>query len=86
MENNIVLSKNIVLTLILSFAQIIGLVVAVTVNTPVGAVISGIAGFAAVVKYFTPSPSNVEWIKKLNTVSAICGVGLIIFAIISVSN
>jgi len=85
MANDTTLSNNDVATLIVSFAQIIGFIAVIACSGPVGAVIAGIAGFAAVVKYFLPIHGNRAWIKKLNAVSAICGVGLIVFAIVSVS-
>jgi len=85
MANSQTLSNNDIATLIVSFAQIVGLIAAIVGNGPVGAVIAGIAGFAAVVKYFLPVPGNLPWMKKLSAISAICGVGLIVFAIVSVS-
>jgi len=72
-------------TLIVSFAQIIGLIVSITVNGPVAAVISGIAGFAAIVNLFLSSGPAAAWYKKLKLVAAVCGVGLIVFAIMKVA-
>lgn len=68
-------------TLIVSFAQVIGLIVIIVAEGPVVTVVIGIAEFAAVVKYFLPAPGVAPWLRKG---SAICGVFLIIFAIVSV--
>ena len=72
-------------TLIVSFAQIIGLIVAIVGNGPVVAVISGIAGFAAIVNLFLPSGPAAAWYKTLKRVAAVCGVGLIVLAIMKVA-
>jgi len=72
-------------TLIVSFAQIIGLIVSIAGDGPVVAVICGIAGFAAIVNLFLPSGPAAAWYKKLKLVAAVCGVGLIIFAIMKVA-
>ena len=72
-------------TLIVSFAQIVGLIVSVAADGPVAALISGIAGFAAIVNLFLPSGPAAAWFKKLKLVAAGCGVGLIIFAVIEVT-
>ncbi|MGC9327650.1 MAG: hypothetical protein ACP5I1_08445 [Candidatus Hinthialibacter sp.] len=81
MSNESVLSKNDIATLIVSLAQIIGLITIVAGSGPAVNVITGIAGFAAVIKYFLPMPFHREWMKKLNAIAALCGAGLIIFAL-----
>ena len=72
-------------TLIVSLAQIIGLIVTVTWTGPVAAVISGIAGFAAIVNLFLPTGPSATWYKKLKFAAAICGVGLIVYAVMKVA-
>ena len=72
-------------TLIVSFAQIIGLIVTIADNGPVSMVVSGIAGFAAIVNLFLPSGPAAVWYKKLKIMAAVCGVGLIVFAIMKVA-
>ena len=72
-------------TLIVSLAQIVGLIVVIAGNGPVVAVISGIAGFAAIVNLFLPSGPAAAWYKKLKLVAAVCGVGLIVSAIMEVA-
>ncbi len=72
-------------TLIVSLAQIVGLIVGIAGNGPVVAVITGIAGFAALVNLFLPSKTGAAWYKKLKLVAAACGAGLIVFAIIEVA-
>lgn len=79
------LSQNDILTLIVSIAQIVGLLVAIFAEGPVVAVIMGIAGFAAVVSYFLPSRFSRPWYGKLRAASALCGIGLIILSIATVS-
>ena len=78
--------KNIdIATLIVSLAQIIGLIAIIVGHGPAVAIISGIAGFAAIVNFFLPSGPSLAWYKKLKFVAAICGVGLIIFAFVTVA-
>ena len=84
MPNEASLSKDHIVILILSFAQIIGLIVVVFGSGPVEAIIASIAGFAAVIKYFLPSGDKASSVRRLETAAAICGVGLIVFSIISV--
>ncbi len=84
MTNEATLSKDHIVILILSLAQIIGLIVIVFGSGPVEAIIASIAGFAAVIKYFLPSENKAPSARKLQTAAAICGVGLIVFSIISV--
>ncbi|MBN2325559.1 MAG: hypothetical protein JXR73_00295 [Candidatus Omnitrophica bacterium] len=84
MANEPVLTRNDIATLIVSVAQIIGLIAIVAGSGPIVNVIAGIAGFAAVIKYFLPMPFHSEWMKKLNAIAAICGVGLIIFALTTI--
>jgi len=72
-------------TLVVALAQIIGLVAVISGGGPAAAIITGIAGFAAVVNLFLPSGPTGEWYKKLKLVAGICGGGLIIFAIVSVA-
>ncbi len=84
MANEATLSKDHIVVLILSLAQIIGLIVVVFGSGPVEAIIASIAGFAAVIKYFLPSENMASSARKLQTAAAICGVGLIVFSIISV--
>lgn len=84
MTNETTLPKDCVVVLILSLAQIIGLIVIVFGSGPVEAIIASIAGFAAVIKYFLPSENKGTSVRRLETAAAICGVGLIIYSIISV--
>ena len=72
-------------TLIVSLAQIIGLVVTIAGTGPVAAVVSGIAGFAAIVNLFLPSGPSTTWYKRLKLAAAICGVGLIVSAVMKVA-
>ncbi len=74
-----------ILTLIVSITQIAGLIAVVVGSGPIGAVITGIAGFAAIVNYFLPSRIAASWHKPLKTTAAVCGVGLVIMAIASVA-
>ena len=84
MANEALLSRDHIVILILSLAQIIGFIVVVFGSGPVEAIIASIAGFAAVLKYLLPSENKAPSVRKLEIAAAICGVGLIVFSIISV--
>jgi len=68
-----------ILTLICSGLQILGLVVAIVGTMPV---ITALAGFAAVVNYFLPRRNEANWTLKLKAVAGVCGVFLIVIAIV----
>lgn len=84
MANETTRPKDYIAVLVLSFAQIIGLIVVVFGSGPVEAIVASIAGFAAVIKYLLPGERKTASIRKLEAVAAICGAGLIIYSIASV--
>lgn len=72
-------------SLLVGFAQIIGLVAVIFGDGPVEAILIGIAGFAAIVNLFLPSRPSVTWHRRLKLGAAICGVGLIVCAFVMVT-
>lgn len=70
--------------LLVSLAQIIGLIVSVCTDGPAAAVVMGIAGFAAIINLFLPSGNAASWVKSLKIVAAVCGVFLIVLAFMKV--
>lgn len=75
------MNKEQILLLIVSLAQVIGLIGIVAIPKPEGNVLAGIGGFACIVKYLLPSPISSAYYKKLQSVGAICGIIIIFFAI-----
>ena len=73
-----------VATCILSAAQVVGFVAVILGGGPVSAIIIGIAGFAAIVNLFLPYHSPTAWFRNLKVGAAICGLGLIVCAILRV--
>ncbi len=71
------LSQNqVVLTLVCSFLQILGLISIIVFELPV---ITGIAGFAAIVNHFVVKKEG--WVNQLSFTAAICGFFMILVAI-----
>ena len=68
--------NQIILTLTCTFLQILGLVSIIAFELPV---ITGIAGFAAIVNHFVVKKEG--WVNQLSLTAAICGFFLILTAI-----
>ena len=73
-----------VLSIACSFLQIAGLVLITFQNQlpAFASVLIGIAGFAAIVKYFIPGAKGFD--KILRPVAAFAGIGIVLFAVSSV--
>lgn len=70
------------LAVLTSLAQVIGLVVVIAADGPVAlSVAAATAGFAAIVAWLLPVGPERLWIRRVKLIAALCGVGLILFAI-----